>query len=148
MYLADTDVVSAGAPTKATVGALVAWMGQNSAYLYMSVVSVTEIEAGIAKLSREGATRKADALAVWLGTLLDFYGGRVLPLDLRTARMAGTLSDLARGKGHSPGLADVAIAATAKAHGLTILTRNVRHFGPLEVAFIDPFERLPPSHAI
>jgi hypothetical protein len=45
----------------------------------------------------------------------------VLPLDGPTAQIAGALSDLARGRGHSPGLADVIIAATARRHDLIIL---------------------------
>jgi predicted nucleic acid-binding protein len=69
---------------------------------------------------------------------------RVLPIDLETARHVGILSDLARGQGQAPGLADLAIAATAQKNGFAILTRNhLRHFGPLGVAALDPFETLP-----
>jgi predicted nucleic acid-binding protein len=60
------------------------------------------------------------------------------------ARIAGALSDFARSKGQAPGFVDVAIAATAKCRGLTILTTNIRHFEPLGVAFFDPFSSLPP----
>jgi predicted nucleic acid-binding protein len=45
-----------------------------------------------------------------------------------------------------PDFADVAIAATAKLRGFTILTRNARHFEPLGVPFLDPFAELPPHH--
>jgi toxin FitB len=64
-----------------------------------------------------------------------------------SARTAGALSDLARNRG-APGFADVAIAATAKCRGFTILTTNVRHFEPLGVPFSDPFAGLPPSPAV
>jgi predicted nucleic acid-binding protein len=67
----------------------------------------------------------------------------VLPIDLETARRIGILSDIARGQGQAPGVADLAIAATAQLHGFTILTRNLRHFGPLGVATLDPFETIP-----
>jgi len=54
------------------------------------------------------------------------------------------LADLARGAGFAVGFPDLAIAATAHIHGLTVLTRNIRHFGQLPVPVCDPFVRLPP----
>jgi predicted nucleic acid-binding protein len=60
-----------------------------------------------------------------------------------TNEIAGGLADLARGRGHSPGFADVAIAATARRHDLIILSRNERHFATMDVAVIDPFQKLP-----
>jgi len=111
----------------------------------MSAVSVAEIEDGIAKLRREGATRKSADLTAWLDTVLHLYGDRVLAFDAATARIAGAMSDRARGLGHAPGLADIIIAATAQHHGLTILSRNLRHLEPLGVAVIDPFVQLPPT---
>ena len=110
----------------------------------MSAVTVAEIEDGIAKLRREGARRKSAGLAAWLDTVLHLYGDRVLAFDAATARFAGAMSDRARGLGHAPGLADIIVAATAQYRGLTILSRNVRHFGPLGVAIVDPFVKLPP----
>jgi toxin FitB len=145
VYLVDTNIVSAGAPSKrASAQALVAWMDQNSADLYMSAVSVAEIEAGIARLRRRGAERRADDLTSWLDTLLHLYAERVLPFDVRAARIAGGLADRAQSLGRAPGFADVAIAATVQLRGLTLLTRNARHFEPLGVPFLDPFVRLPP----
>ena len=49
----------------------------------------------------------------------------------------------ARGQGQAPGFADIIIAATASRHQLTILTRNMRHFEPLGVPALNPFEGLP-----
>ena len=72
------------------------------------------------------------------------HRNRMLPFDFAAATAAGTLSDNARGGGQAPGFADVAIAATSKVHGLTILTRDIRHFAPIGVAALDPFETLPP----
>jgi toxin FitB len=147
VYLVDTDVVSAGAPSKKPPPLLVAWMDENSANLYISAVSIAEIEAGIARLRRLGAQRRADRLTAWLDTLLHLYAERVLPFEVQAARIAGSLADWARGTGHAPGFADVAIAATAQLRGLTILTRNARNFAPLGVPFLDPFVSLPPSRS-
>ena len=144
MYLVDTNIVSAGAPSKAAPPAtLVAWMDENSVDLYLSAVSIAEIEGGIARLRRLGAGRRAEDLAAWLDTLLHLYPERVLPFEVRAARIAGILADRARSMGHDPGFADLAIAATAKLRGITILTRNARHFEPLGVPFLDPFVELP-----
>src|SRR2546425_646352 len=86
-------------------------------------VVVAEIEDGIAKANREKAKRKAADLTAWLETLLHLYWNRILAFDVAAARIAGALSDLARSRGTTPGFADIVIAATARSHGLTILTR-------------------------
>ena len=144
MYLIDTNVISEAAPSRATAPPeLVAWMDRRSSDLYLSAVTVAEIEAGIAKARRERAMRKARDLTAWLDTVLHLYGDRVLAFDSGTARVAGALSDLARSHGRPPGFADVIIAATARHHGLTILTRNLKHFLPLGVPARDPFAALP-----
>ena len=144
MYLVDTNVLSVTAPVKAVAApGLTAWMDRNSVGLYLSVITVAEAEDGIAKSRRRGARRKADRLAAWLETLLHLYAPRILPVDLPTARHLGSLADRVRGQGHSPGLADLAIAATAQACGYTILTRNLRHFAMLGVPALDPVEALP-----
>ena len=143
-YLVDTNVISATAPTTAvTRPEMSEWMDAHSDDLFLSAVTVAEIAAGIAKAGREGARRKASDLSAWLRTVLHLYGDRVLPFDTVTAEIAGALADLARGRGHSPGFAHVAIAATARRHGLTILSRNERHFAPMDVPVTDPFQKLP-----
>lgn len=145
-YLVDTNIISATAPSTAGRRAeFDAWMDQHSGDLFLSAVTIAEIADGIAKTKREGAKRKAAGLSAWLQTLLHLYADRVLPFDAPTAEIAGTLSDLARGRGHSPGFADVAIAATARRHALTILSRNKRHFEPMDVAVVDPLQQLPPD---
>ena len=147
LYLVDTNIISAAAPT--AVGRrpdLVRWMDSHSPDLFLSAISVAEIADGIAKTKREGAKRKAADLSAWLQTVLHLYGDRVLPFDSPTAEIAGVLSDLARGRGHAPGFADIAIAATARRHGLTILSRNGRHFMPMDASIIDPFQQLPSAN--
>jgi predicted nucleic acid-binding protein len=142
-YLVDTNVISAGAPSKSTHPALLSWMDENADRLYLSTVAIAEIEDGIAKLRRQGSAKRASLLREWIETLLHLYAARVQAFDLEAARVAGSLSDLARGKGHKPGFADIAIAAIAMANGLSILTRNLKHFTPFEVPAIDPFAALP-----
>jgi predicted nucleic acid-binding protein len=143
MYLVDTNIVSAAAPSRPVLPALIEWMDAQSASLFLSVVTVAEIEDGIAKLRRGGARRKTADLTAWLETVLHLYGERVLAFDTPTARIAGAMADRARGQGHAPGFADIIIAATARHYGLTILSRNLRHLEPLGVAVLDPYTKLP-----
>jgi predicted nucleic acid-binding protein len=142
MYLLDTNVISTISPrARHASGEVVArWIAANSRLLYLSVVTIAEIEDGIAKSARNGATTRARDLAEWLEALLHYYGERVLPLNTEVARVAGKLMDRARGAGISPGFEDIAIAALAAHHGLTILTRNVKDFSPLGVPLLNPFD--------
>lgn len=143
MYLVDTNVISAAAPGRPVSPAMVDWMDRNAAALFISSVTIAEITEGIAKARREGAARRADELAAWLDAVIHLYPRRILALDVGVARVLSDLSDHTRAIGRPPGLADLIIAATAKYHGLTILTRNTRHFAPLGVASHDPFAGLP-----
>ena len=145
MYLVDTNVISAAAPSRPVSPALVEWLDAHSAALFTSAVTVAEIQDGIARLGRDGAKRKSADLTAWLDTVLHLYGDRILAFDAATARIAGAMSDRARGLGHAPGLADIIIAATAQHRGLTVLSRNLRHLEPLGVAVVDPFVKLPPK---
>jgi predicted nucleic acid-binding protein len=114
-YLADTNVISTTSPMAAPGrAALAERMDLYSADLFLSAVTIAEIADGVAKLKREGAKRKAADLAAWLRTVPHLYADRVLAFDSATAEIAGTLSDLAGGRGYSPGFADIAIAATAR----------------------------------
>ena len=117
---------------------VVAWFErQRTTELFLSVISIGEIERGIA---RQRATDPgfAGALAAWLDRILTIYGERVVPFDLRMARRWGTLSAALGNDG-----ADLMIAATALEHGLTVVTRNVSDFEPTGVAVLDPFSRRP-----
>jgi hypothetical protein len=142
MYLADTNVISAAAPTKRHEHAdLRTWLHAHADHIYLSVVTVTEIAAGVAKSRRLGQAAKADRLSRWLAALTNAYGTRILPIDNDIAHIAGQLIDDARAV--APDFADIAIAATAKQHGLTLLTGNVADFAMLPIAIVNPFVRLP-----
>ncbi|MBY5533818.1 type II toxin-antitoxin system VapC family toxin [Rhizobium leguminosarum] len=142
MFLVDTNVISALAPSKRqSSGQLVEWLDKASSQLFLSVISAAEVKSGIAKAERDGATTKAQRLKDWWESIEYLYSQKLLPFDLRCAHAAGRILDDARA--HQPGFEDIAIAATAKVHGLTVLTRNMRRFGPLGVQVLDPFEALP-----
>ena len=142
MFLVDTNVISALAPSKReNVELLIEWLDKASPRLFMSVISAAEIKAGITKAGGEGATRKAHQLAEWWQSIEHLYSDRLLPFDLQCAHVAGGIIDAARA--HQPGFEDIAIAATARVHDLVVLTRNLRHFEPLGVQAVDPFSTLP-----
>jgi len=142
MFLVDTNVISALAPSKRqNLEQLVNWLDQASPHLFLSVISAAEVRSGIAKAEREGATTKAQRLREWWESVEYLYLQKLLPFDLKCAHAAGQILDTARA--HQPGFEDIAIAATAQVHNLTVLTRNLRHFEPLGVRAIDPFVTLP-----
>lgn len=142
MFLLDTNVISATSPvSRERTPEMERWLIAASDYLYLSVITISEVQTGIVKARREGADRRADNLQTWWDTIEALYAHRILPIDAQTARTAGDIADYARG--HDPGYEDIAIAATAKVHGLTVLTRNVRHISPFGIPVFDPFRELP-----
>ena len=134
MFLLDTDVLSALRRRERHSGA-VRWVEtQRTADLYISVVTVGEIERGITQQQPRDPSF-AGELALWLDRVLAWYSDRILIVDAATARRWGQLSATL---GHDG--ADLLIAATALEHGLTVVTRNVRHFEPTGVPTLNPFE--------
>jgi hypothetical protein len=143
-FLLDTNVISAAAPTASALDTrLQDWLKANSQHLYLSVVSVAEIVSGIERSRRIGAADRAARLERWLEAVVSLYAERLLPIDLAASRTTGALLDHARARGLSPGFADLAIGGLAIARGLTVLTRNLRHFMPLGVPAFDPYGTLP-----
>jgi predicted nucleic acid-binding protein len=137
----DTNVLSAFAPGKRAIAPkTAAWFDERTDALFLSAITAAEIEAGVSKLHRTGSGRRADELRDWFERMLSLYSDRVLPFDLVAARIAGVLSDAAEVAGRHPGFADVAIAAIARSRELVILTLNLRHFDPLGVATLNPFD--------
>ncbi|MBZ9657213.1 type II toxin-antitoxin system VapC family toxin [Phyllobacterium lublinensis] len=146
MYLLDTNVISLLAPAARRTEAdekVIEWIISRSEHLWLSVITAAEIEDGIANAARTGATRKSRHLEEWWGEVRHYYGNRILPLDLDTARIAGHMMTTARAAGISPGFEDIAIAATGKKNELTVLTVNERDFRPLGVKYHNPFGTLP-----
>ena len=134
MFLLDTDVLSA-LRRRERNPETISWVeAQRTSDLYLSVVTVGEIERGIRQQQRRDPSF-ARNLALWLDRVLAWYGDRILPVDAATVRRWGQLSATI---GHDG--ADLLIAATALEHGLTVVTRNVRHFEPTGVPIVSPVE--------
>ena len=133
MYLIDTVVLSELRKPQRDAG-LASWVKrQRTTDLFVSVITIGEIERGIAR-QRERDPDFAAALAAWLDRVLVLYGERILPFDLQVARRWGQLSSAI---GHDG--ADLMISATALEHGLTVVTRNVSDFEPTGVPILNPF---------
>lgn len=142
MYLLDTNVVSMLDPRRhARAPALIAWLERNGASLFLSVLTIAEMDAGILTLRREGKIARAEELSGLVRTILADFDDRVLAVDADTARHVARLGEHSH---RQPiGLADLIIAATAMRHGLVLLTRNMSELGRLGIAARDPFVELP-----
>lgn len=105
---------------------------------YLSVVTIAKIRHGVAFLDGVDSTRKASMLDAWATGLADLFADRIIPLDQGIAERAGNIFGRVEARGHQPGLADACIAATADVRGLTVITRNVRHFRLFDVPFDTP----------
>ena len=135
MYLLDTNVVSAlRRPDRHPEPA--SWLRtQRSSDVYLSVVTLGEIERGIAQQFHRDPDFAHD-LAQWHERTLTWFSDRILPVDIATARRWGRLSASIGNRN-----VDLLIVATALEHGLTVVTRNVRHFEPTGVGVFNPFWR-------
>jgi hypothetical protein len=133
MYLLDTNVISAfRRPDSAPQVA--AWLnGKSEQDLFLSVVTVGEIERGVRQQERRDPAFAHD-LRIWLDRTILLFSDRLLPFDAEDARIWGRLSaDI----GHAG--ADLMIAATGLRHAATVVTGNVSDFAPTGVKIEDPF---------
>jgi len=136
-YLLDTNILSKFAPDRRSPSAAArAWFHEHgeAEVLFLSAITIAEAEKGMRSLHRRGGIERARRLSAWLDAITDRFSDRILPLDTVVARIAGALEDAAESKGRNPGLGDIVIAATARAYDLTVVTENLRHFEPLDVA--------------
>lgn len=133
MYILDTNVISAvRRPDRAPQVA--AWLqGKHEADLFLSVITLGEIERGIRAQEVRNPVFAAD-LRAWLDRTLRLFGDRLLPFGAQDAVIWGRLSqDL----GHTG--ADLMIAASALVRGATVVTGNVEDFRPTGVLLENPF---------
>ncbi len=135
-YLLDTNVISELRKPEATANSAVcAWAAaQRTSELWLSAITIMEVEIGVARLERRDK-RQGAVLRRWLERdLLPAFAGRVLPVDVPIARRAGSL--------HVPDPRpdrDTLIAATALERGLIVVTRNVNDFAELGALLVDPW---------
>jgi predicted nucleic acid-binding protein len=104
--------------------------------IHLSVVTLGELVCGVARLA-DGVRRSG--LEVWLAGLERDYADRILSIDAETARLWGVMTARAQVGGFTVAAADGLIAASARRHGLTVMTRNVRHFAPTGVDVVNPW---------
>lgn len=134
MYLLDTNVVSELRKPKPH-GGVTAWLkAVDDTKLYLSAVTLGEIQAGL-EITREQDAAKAAETEAWLELVASSYN--VLPMDAvvfrRCARLMHRTSDMP--------YEDAMIAATADVHGLTVVTRNLADFKSFGVSLLNPFAK-------
>jgi hypothetical protein len=139
MFILDTNVVSE--LRKASTGkadrGVVAWANSVPvASLFLSAITILELEMGVLQVERRDASKGA-LLRAWMDNhVLPTFSGRVLSMDAEVARRCASL--------HVPdprAERDALIAATALVHGMTVVTRNVQDFEPTGVAILNPWTR-------
>lgn len=135
-YILDTNVVAA-LRVRGRNPVVEAWAASVPvAAQFVTAMTIAEIERGVAAKERTDPAQ-GDVLRRWFAErVLPAFANRVLPFDLPAARILGTH----RVPEHAP-LDDALIAAIAQAAEMTIATRNVMHFEPLGVRWIDPWDR-------
>ena len=137
-YLLDTCLISE-LVKKEPNPAVVNWLdGQDEQKLFLSVLNLGELQKGISKLP--GGAKK-DELQAWVALdLVERFTGRILEIDLETALSWGKLQGEAEQAGEKLPVMDALIAATAAAHGLVVVTRNVKDMERCGARVCNPWE--------
>ena len=136
-FLLDTVVVSE-LVRKSPSTAVLKWIdGQDEASLYLSVLTIGELEKGVARLP---ASVRRNRLLSWVRRdLVERFGGRLLPIDTRTAARWGSVAGESEKRGRPLPVIDCLIAATALVHGLTVVTRNIGDFERCGATCVNPW---------
>ena len=138
-YLLDTSAVSELVKPAPDTG-VTEWLAQSDeATLFLSVLTIGELQKGIAKLA-DGKRRTR--LQSWVRRdLVDRFAGRLLPVDSQVAALWGALVGDSERKGVPLPVMDSLIAATCLVHGLTAVTRNRADFERCGVESFSPWSR-------
>ncbi|HET6546632.1 MAG TPA: type II toxin-antitoxin system VapC family toxin [Rhodanobacteraceae bacterium] len=136
-FLIDTCVLSDATQVRPSAR-VTEWLDAKSTEsLFLSVISVGEIEQGIARL---GPTARARRLSAWLmEAVLPQFESRILSVDQAVALRWGQIRGAATHVGRPLVLVDSLIAATALEHDLSIVTRNIKDFSALDIPLINPW---------
>jgi len=136
-YLLDTNVISEFTKNQPD-SALIGWLRQNqNDELFLSVVTIGEIQQGIARLP---ASQKQRDLDSWLNqSLLVTYADRILSID---TAVVGTLTARLMGIGKKIPVMDGLIAATAIRYNLTLVTRNIADFISTGLPLVNPWDEI------
>ena len=136
MYLLDTHVLSQLRPGKPqTSRPVMDWAaGVPLAAQYVSVISWMELDVGILRLERRTPTQ-GQALRGWLNQAQHLFDRRTLAVDAAVAMRCARLHVPHPARPH-----DALIAATALAHGLTLVTRNTADFARMGVSLLNPWD--------
>ena len=137
-YLLDTCLISE-LVKKGPNHAVVSWLnGQDEQNLFLSVLTLGELQKGIRKLT-PGPRR--EELQAWAEHDLDErFSGRIIAINLETALCWGALQGESEAKGETLPVMDSLIAATASAHGLIVVTRNVKDMERCRVRVCNPWD--------
>jgi predicted nucleic acid-binding protein len=134
-YLLDTNIVSELRKVRPH-GAVLAWVEMiDDTDLYLSSVTLGEIQVGI-EMVREQDVNRAAEIEAWADQVAATYN--ILPMDSITFRLWAKLMHRKSNTRYE----DAMIAATAFVHKLTVVTRNIRDFQHLEIPLLNPFDRV------
>lgn len=134
-YLLDTNVISELRKGERANAGVTAWTAQaGDDELFLSVLVVGEIRKGIERVRRRDVAQ-AEVLDAWLGRITNDYANRVLPITSEIAETWGRLN-----VPDPLPVVDGLLAATARAHGLTVITRNVADIARTGVPVVNPFD--------
>ena len=126
-WLLDTCALSEYAK-KAPAPQVIALLDeQDEASLFISVITLGEIEKGILKL-RASDPRRSQKLTAWLGKVEQRFAGRILPLDAAALHVWAQIAAHAELAGQPMPVMDGLLMASAQCHGLTVVTSNVQDF--------------------
>jgi toxin FitB len=135
MFLVDTNVLSELRRRDRTHPRVAAWAdGIEPFDLFLSVITILEIEAGTLMLQRRDKVQ-GDMLRTWIDRqVLPVFEGRILPIDTAVAQLCARLP-IPDPRAER----DALIAATALVHGMKIVTRNISDFHRMGVDVINPW---------
>ena len=135
MYLLDTNVISEVRKGRRCHARVAAWYAQvNQSDLFLSVLITGEIRNGVER-ARPRDPQKANVLEAWLNDVEHRYSDRILAVDIHVADAWGRMY----AQRPIP-VIDGLLAATAKVHGLTLVTRNIRQVANLGTDLLNPFD--------